>query len=427
MQIKALNHEQAHYYLHIGRENLGGTEQESLKRHLSECGACQSYATELSALQSTLSRVMHAQWDAVPPSVIADNEIQSRIRGKIVQKRVLNLTGSLASGAIVLGLVVLVAWFFQFPKLLPVTTGAAPVPTRVNQTFGNSITLLGFGLNQDHFVVGDTLAVTLYWQARVATQASYAVFLHLQDENDRLLVQSDALPVNGTRPTTSWKPDEVIEDRHEIKLPNSLAPGKYKLIVGLYDPNTGGRLNTGEGKDALTLATVGVSSVAATSTSSPTPVSAVFPTDIYPPPVPVAPGVIISPMATSCPDPDGLEQTQELPASAVNEVFRSLASGDLDTMRRVTDLAYWPYLPDHGVGTARQFSEDMLEKPQPASKSPYADLVGNACGRKTLELSWWVKACPGTCSDPNVARASDLMAHFYLIRRAGHWLVWAVR
>jgi hypothetical protein len=161
----------------------------------------------------------------------------------------------------------------------------------------------------------------------------------------------------------------------------------------------------------------------ATASASPTG----FPGDIYPPPVAVAPGINISNMTTGCPNPDGLEQASELPASAMSEIFQSLASGDRDIMQRVADQAYWPYLPDMGmgIGTPHPFSQDTLDTPRPASESPYADLVRNACGSKTLELSWWVRYCPGPCADPNVARSESLTGNYYLIRRRGHWLVWA--
>ncbi|MGE5263515.1 MAG: hypothetical protein ACM3S0_09050 [Acidobacteriota bacterium] len=256
--MKSLEHEQARYYLHMGYEDLTEAEQESLERHLSQCGTCRSYAGEADKVRSTLSSVMHAQWDRHRPAPATDDKIQTRIRRKIVQKKVMNLTGSLASGAALLGFIVVIAWFFRPPLPGPVNTGSASVPTRVNLTFGKTITLLGFGLTQDHLTAGDTLGIALFWQARVTPQTSYAVFIHLQDENDRLLVQSDALPLNGTRPTTGWKPDEVIEDRREIQLPSNLPPGRYRLIVGLYDPSTGSRLNTSEGKDALTLTTLEV-------------------------------------------------------------------------------------------------------------------------------------------------------------------------
>ena len=173
-----------------------------------------------------------------------------------MQKQVLNLTSSLASGAVVLGFIVVMAWFFQPPPPIPVNPGSAGLPTQVNQTFGNTITLLGYGMSQDYYKAGDTASVTLFWQARVTPQSSYTVFIHLQDADDRLLVQSDVLPVNGARPTSGWKPDEVIEDRREINLPNPLAPGPYKLTVGMYDANTGARLNTGDGKNELTLMTL---------------------------------------------------------------------------------------------------------------------------------------------------------------------------
>jgi hypothetical protein len=256
--MNELKHEQARSYLHVGKEQLSGGERESLSRHLSECSACKSYASELGTLQSTLSQVMHAQWDPLAPTTVPDKQIQTRIRRKIVQKQVLNLTGSLASSAVLLGFIFVIAWFFRPPPPVPVNVGSAGVATRVNQTFGNTITLMNYGLNQDHFTAGDTAVLTLSWQARVVPQVSYAVSIHLLDVNDSLVAQSDGLPVNGARPTTGWKPGEVIQDRREINLPKTLLPGQYKLVVGVYDPMTGTRLNTGDGKSAIDLTTVDV-------------------------------------------------------------------------------------------------------------------------------------------------------------------------
>ena len=256
--MNELKHEQARYYLHIGKADLSGVERESLDRHLSECADCKSYAAELGTLQSTLSQAMHSQWDALAPTAATNKKIQTRIRRKIVQTRVLNLTGSLASSAILLGFIVVAAWFFRPPLSVPVNPGSAPVPTRVNMNFGNMITLVGYDVSKDQLNAGDTLTVTLFWQAHAAPPVSYLVFAHLQDENLKLLAQSDAVPANGTRPTTGWKPDEVIEDRREIKLPSDIQPGRYQLIVGLYDPKTGTRLTTTGGKASLELATVDV-------------------------------------------------------------------------------------------------------------------------------------------------------------------------
>ncbi len=256
--MNELKHEQARYYLHVGKADLSGVERESLDRHLSECTDCKSYAGELGTLQSTLSQVMHAQWDALAPTPITDKAIQTRIRRKIVQTRALNLTGSLASGVVLLGFIVVVAWFFRPPLPVPVNPGSASIPTRVNVNFGNIINLLGYDLSKDQLSAGDTCTVTLFWQALAATPTSYAVFVQLQDENQKSVAQSDALPANGTRPTTGWKPDEVIEDRREIKLPSDAQPGRYQLIVGLYDPKTGTRLSTTDGKTSLNLATLDV-------------------------------------------------------------------------------------------------------------------------------------------------------------------------
>ena len=108
-----------------------------------------------------------------------------------------------------------------------------------------------------------TLALTLYWQAEDASSVPYAVSVQLLDANGVLRAQHDQQPGGGAFPTTSWVQGEVLVDTYQLEMPADLAPGRYKLIVRMYDPATLATL-TGVGADGspagegLTLATVQV-------------------------------------------------------------------------------------------------------------------------------------------------------------------------
>ncbi|MFN2157870.1 MAG: 6-pyruvoyl-tetrahydropterin synthase-related protein [Anaerolineae bacterium] len=98
------------------------------------------------------------------------------------------------------------------------------------------------------------VVVTLYWRVRQETATGYKVFLHMLDEAGQVIAQSDAVPADWTRPTTSWLPPEVIEDVHVLSVPPDL-PADHRLVVGLYEPATGRRATTSTGADYITLET----------------------------------------------------------------------------------------------------------------------------------------------------------------------------
>jgi mannosyltransferase len=102
------------------------------------------------------------------------------------------------------------------------------------------------------------LPVDLRWQASQPVTDNYHVFVHLLDGQEQRIAQSDGQPALWTRPTSSWQPGEVIEDRHGLSLPASLPAGDYQLIVGLYLPESGQRLATGDGKSFASLGLVRV-------------------------------------------------------------------------------------------------------------------------------------------------------------------------
>jgi 4-amino-4-deoxy-L-arabinose transferase-like glycosyltransferase len=121
--------------------------------------------------------------------------------------------------------------------------------TRQPATFDEGIQLRGFRIsgggpeaNQPSLSPGDTLFLSLYWEADGPTDVPYTVFTHLVGPDGQLFGQWDNPPVSGTYPTTGWSPDENVVDQYQIPVKPDAPPGDYHLQVGLYDPATGARL-----------------------------------------------------------------------------------------------------------------------------------------------------------------------------------------
>lgn len=103
---------------------------------------------------------------------------------------------------------------------------------------------------------GESIEVSLYWRALGESDRSYKVFLHLVSDQGAVAAQHDSPPALGAQPTTGWVRDEVITDLHPLALPLDLAPGRYRLVAGLYDEATSQRLPTGLPGDALGLGSI---------------------------------------------------------------------------------------------------------------------------------------------------------------------------
>ena len=108
----------------------------------------------------------------------------------------------------------------------------------MNANLGNKIGLQGFALDQS----GDTLAVHLVWLARQPMDESYKVFIHLIDDQGKLLAQTDSRPQGYASNTNRWIPGQVVADRFAVPLPPDAPPGRYQVRVGLYGETDGQRL-----------------------------------------------------------------------------------------------------------------------------------------------------------------------------------------
>ncbi len=102
----------------------------------------------------------------------------------------------------------------------------------------HGLQLLGYDLSSPAVGAGDPLAVTLYWKALTPVRFNYNVYIHLIGPDDQLYAQSDKLnPADF--PTSRWPTDKYVRDEHELVFQKSLAPGEYRIVVGLWrkDPN----------------------------------------------------------------------------------------------------------------------------------------------------------------------------------------------
>ncbi len=124
------------------------------------------------------------------------------------------------------------AGLFEVPPI------AHPLPAAL----GDGIRLLGYDVAGTELRGGDTLRLTLIWQAVGETDVSYTVFTHLLDGESRIWGQQDSVPGGGSLPTTSWLPGEVLIDEYTLELSEDAPPGEYVLEIGMYEATTGQRL-----------------------------------------------------------------------------------------------------------------------------------------------------------------------------------------
>jgi hypothetical protein len=140
---------------------------------------------------------------------------------------------------------------------VPVYRFAPPevVSHPLDADFGDIIVLRGFDTSQHTPSAGETMTLTLYWQALQSPPHSYTTFVHVLDAAGNLVAQSDVLPGGGQWPTDTWKAGEWVTDEVLLSLPSTLPAGEYRLLVGWYVWETGERLplRGEEAGDALTL------------------------------------------------------------------------------------------------------------------------------------------------------------------------------
>jgi len=149
------------------------------------------------------------------------------------------------------------------PVERPAIATAAP-PTYLDVAFptpdDREIRLASLNVPRTVAEPGAAIEATLYWRANGPTLRPYTVFLQLLDDSGALIAQVDRWPAAGQWPSTCWVGGETIADPYVLDVPDDIAPGRYRLVTGLYDAGSGGRLVATDGRDAIELAEITIDS-----------------------------------------------------------------------------------------------------------------------------------------------------------------------
>src|SRR6266511_2826904 len=88
---------------------------------------------------------------------------------------------------------------------------------------------------------GTSVPITLWWRGAQPPPAGAFTFLHLLDGSGQTVAMYNA-PLAGDQRPSPWVADEPLLDPVAISLPATLAPGRYRVVGGAFDPANGTRL-----------------------------------------------------------------------------------------------------------------------------------------------------------------------------------------
>jgi 4-amino-4-deoxy-L-arabinose transferase-like glycosyltransferase len=119
----------------------------------------------------------------------------------------------------------------------------ASVADELEVDFGGVMRLMGYDLQPPSVSPGDSVEVTLHWEAVAPADRDYTVFVHLLGEHDLVIGQRDTYPGVGLLSTTWLEPGFRWADTYVVEVPDTAyTPDTAQMEVGLAHTPTGERL-----------------------------------------------------------------------------------------------------------------------------------------------------------------------------------------
>ncbi len=129
--------------------------------------------------------------------------------------------------------------------LQPIQPGArlirpATLPKASGARFGAAIELTAYELGSGPFYPGKAVPLALEWRAEEPVPVDYFVTAQVLKDG-QLWGQWDG-PLGQWYTARAWRAGQVVRDDIPLRVAGNAQPGRYRLIVAVYDPATGVRL-----------------------------------------------------------------------------------------------------------------------------------------------------------------------------------------
>jgi hypothetical protein len=95
---------------------------------------------------------------------------------------------------------------------------------------------------------GDAIPVDLRWRSRAdGPLGAHVVVLQLLTADDGVVAGLERQPVDGRYPTSMWPPGYAVRDQHDLRVPETVPPGEYRLVLGVDRASDGHRVRMRRG------------------------------------------------------------------------------------------------------------------------------------------------------------------------------------
>jgi hypothetical protein len=190
-------------------------------------------------------------WPVTAPPVVpeqADHELQSLLEKHGRVWLVLTGENEVDPGEFVERYLAAIGYARHCRQWLDVRLCEFISPNKVSPTVATPLDVKfegGLDLRGVEFALGEArsdarpLYVLAEWHARENPTVDYKVTLRLLDGDGALVSQVDSFPIGPLLPPTAWSSGDDKPGYLALPLPATLAPGHYRLVLGLYDPAAG--------------------------------------------------------------------------------------------------------------------------------------------------------------------------------------------
>jgi hypothetical protein len=137
----------------------------------------------------------------------------------------------------------------DYAWVYPAVSTAGPLPAGaipVGVPMAERVVLEGYEVRQA--ARGQGVIVTLYWRPIRSGLPDYFIYVRAVDGAGQIQARADSPPVMGFWPTSRWEAGKLVADEQVLLRPPETAAGRYRLEVGMYDPQTWAVLEPASGE-----------------------------------------------------------------------------------------------------------------------------------------------------------------------------------